>query len=125
MRIWSYLLKKSLMENFIFCAVQMQIRLNTFLRSAIPQKQFILIIIIPAPSVENIFEEKYKSFVLRKAVVVLERFFKYRLLKDKLINYDKYSYSQCKIYYKACKGNYKYISAFLVENTDLRSLSNF
>ena len=56
------------MENFIFCAVQLQIRLNTFLRSTIPQKQFILIIIIPAPSVENIFEEKYKSFVLRKAV---------------------------------------------------------
>ena len=79
------------MENFIFCAVQLQIRLNTFLRSTIPQKQFILIIIIPVPSAENIFEEKYKSFVLRKAVVVSERFFKYRLLKDKLINYDKYS----------------------------------
>ena len=79
------------MENFIFCAVQLQIRLNTFLRSTIPQKQFILIIIIPAPSVENIFEEKYKSFVLRKVVVVSERFFKYRLLKDKVRNYDKYS----------------------------------
>ena len=36
LRIWSHLLKKSLMENFVFCAVHVQIYVDIFLVRTLP-----------------------------------------------------------------------------------------
>ena len=66
--MWSHLLKKSLMENFIFCAVRLQITENQFqviLEKSRVHKKPIAAPLLDTPATESINNSKKNVFQIR------------------------------------------------------------